>query len=271
MILAWRIRKKEETKKKKLLHWSLALDAASIVYLLAFSRYQYDLGGCMLVILPYAVYGLTRVVLFHSDRFTIFCTAVSFIYAFLLAISSNVGPRSFCGPLILACAVTSMDFEWNPKRGEGLFSAGLIVLLVFFKTGQYYEGGKDFSVRITEGPMAGIYDSQKAVSAYEDRLKDIETINQMDDYSYAALITTNSWEYLALDKRIAANSTYLYFWEEEEYTACMDAYYQMHPDRYPAYFYLDTQNIYHLDKTDSWMDQLEFLMDLSAGSLWVRK
>ena len=115
--------------------------------------------------------------------------------------------------------------------------------------------------------MAGLYDSSENVTGYEQRLSDIAFINRQTDCDYAYLITSNTWEYLALEKWIAANSTYMYFWEEDEYTACMDDYISSHPDRYPAYVYLDTDNPYSMTSSDPWLSGRPVLKELSAGEL----
>ena len=85
----------------------------------------------------------------------------------------------------------------------------------------------------------------------------------------ALLVTWNSWEYLSLKKKIAANSTYIYFWEAEEYLDCLEEYKRIHLSKYPAYVYLDRSNTpYDFTGEEAWFQNMTFVNDLDAGTLY---
>ena len=266
LILSVLFRKKGEAEKKKLLTVSFWFTVLSILWLLLISRYQLEVGGFTVILVPAAIFFLNKMILFGTSFDVSAAMFLSIAYSIALFLSSNVGPRSFAGPLIIGIAFSALDLKPDERADEVLYGL-IIAVLILFKIINVYGGYSDFSVRIDEGPMAGLYDSSENVSGYEHRLSDIAFINRQTDCDYAYLITSNTWEYLALEKRIAANSTYMYFWEEDEYTACMDDYISSHPDRYPAYVYLDTENPYSMTSSDPWLSGGPVLKELSAGEL----
>ncbi len=266
LVLSLVYRKKSEADKKKVLAASFVFTLLSILWLLFVSRYQVEVGGFTVILVPAAFFLLERMILFGASSYSVSAMILSIADSLALFLSSNVGPRSFSGPLIIGIAFSALDLKTKEKMEQVVY--GLVIfVLVLFKAINVYGGYSDFSVLIDDGPMAGLYDSSEIVSQYEVRLNDISLINEQTDFDYACLITSNTWEYLALDKRIAANSTYMYFWEEEEYTACMDDYIASHPDRYPAYVYLDNENPYAMTSSDPWLDDKPLVAELSGGQL----
>lgn len=266
LILCLLFRKKDEKGREMVLTVSFLLMLLNCIWLLAISRYQMEVGGFTVILIPAAFFFLEEMILFGTSKEAAIAMGLSLAYALALFLSSNVGPRSFAGPLIIGTAFSALDMRHRSIR-DSVFYGFLIVVFVLFKTINVYGGYSDFSTRIEKGPLAGLYDSDEINRDYQRHLQDITFINGQSDYDTAYLITSNSWEYLALNKRIAANSTYMYFWNEEEYTACMDDYIASHPQRYPSYVYLDTENPYAMTGDDPWLSDQPQLQQLAAGEL----
>lgn len=266
LILCLLFRKKDEKGREMVLTVSFLLMLLNCIWLLAISRYQMEVGGFTVILIPAAFFFLEEMILFGTSKEAAIAMGLSLAYALALFLSSNVGPRSFAGPLIIGTAFSALDMRHRSLR-DSVFYGFLIVVLVLFKTINVYGGYSDFSTRVENGPLAGLYDSDEINRDYQRHLQDITFINEQSDYDTAYLITSNSWEYLALNKRIAANSTYMYFWNEEEYTACMDDYIASHPQRYPSYVYLDTENPYAMTGDDPWLSDQPQLQQLAAGEL----
>ena len=71
---------------------------------------------------------------------------------------------------------------------------------------------------------------------------------------------------------MASNSTYAYFWEQDQYTDAMDQYRIVHPERYPAYYYLDRiGNRYGMNENDPWLTQFERIETMRNGSLYIAR
>ena len=274
LIAAFTLRKKPEETQARFLGSASLVAVLSGIYVAFVHPYQAQMGGYMLILVPAALLGVELLVLRGMDSELKLCFILSLIDSLAISLSSNVGPRAFSGPLITACAVTVICL-WEsdvtvPVKGAGVFA--MLALLLWFNASFVYLGEGDYSRRIDNGPLAGLYDSPKAVTNYSRSLDDITAINALTEYPYANLITANSWEYLALTKRMASNSTYAYFWEQDQYTDAMDQYRIVHPERYPAYYYLDRMgNRYGMKENDPWLAQFEMIETMQNGSLYIAR
>ena len=274
-IAACLFKNKESKKKEFLLIGSMMLNLISAVYIVFISPYLLELGGHALVLFPFAWTGLITLILYPKEwnSWESLCFAVSVIHAVLVAVSSNVGPRSFCSMLITACAMTVMlvsrhvsEWKWSliPTLGFGL-------ILLFSKVTNLYDASESINTRINDGPLAGLYDSAEQVRTYDALLKDVQTINALPEKN-AMFITYNAWEYLACDKRVSTNSAYINPGFEEEWIQNQEEYYRMHRDKYPAYVYLDRTNTpYDLNGSELFFSKMEKLNSLNAGILYLRK
>ncbi len=260
---------KDPQKEQRLRRCSFWINLCSMVYAVCVSGYQMDSGTYASLLIPLCLSGLQA--LLQKKRIDLLMIyGVSVFYALMISLSSNVGPSSFCSPLILAGSVSCIAFsgrEWNQ-----LLVIAVISVFAFYKC-SYVFGARisGYDAEIEDGPLKGLLDTEEAVMQYEHRLEDIREINAMEECSSVSLVTGQSWEYLACNKRIAANSTYLYFWEKDQYTAAEDAYACLHEDRYPAYVYVDhTDSHYFYEPEDSWLDQFAFVKDMQEGKLYIR-
>ena len=274
LIAAFAMRKKPAEAQTRFLGIASLIAVLSCIYISFVRPYQAEMGGYMLILIPAALLGAELLVLRDMDRELKLCFILSLIDSLAISLSSNVGPRAFSGPLITACAVTLICL-WEsdvlaPVKDGGIFA--VLALLLWFNASFVYLGEGDYSRRIDSGPLAGLCDSSESIADYSRSLDDIEYINALDEYPYANLITAESWQYLALTKRMASNSTYAYFWEQDQYTDAMDQYRTVHPERYPAYYYLDRRgNRYGMTETDPWLSQFELLEPLQSGSLYLAR
>ena len=260
---------KDPQKEQRLRRSSLWINLCSMVYAVCVSGYQMDSGTYAALLIPLCLSGLQA--LLQKKRIDLLMIyGVSVFYALMISLSSNVGPSSFCSPLILAGSVSCIAFsgrEWNQ-----LLVIAVISVFAFYKC-SYVFGARisGYDAEIEDGPLKGLLDTEEAVMQYEHRLEDIREINAMEECSSVSLVTGQSWEYLACNKKIAANSTYLYFWEKDQYTAAEDAYACLHEDRYPAYIYVDhTDSHYFYEPQDSWLDQFAFVKNMQEGTLYIR-
>ena len=274
LIAAFMLRKKPAETQTGFLGSASVIAVLACIYIAFVRPYQAEMGGYMLILVPAALLGAELLVLRGMDAELKLCFVLSLIDSLAISLSSNVGPRAFSGPLITACAITLIclwESDVNvPVKDLGIFA--MLALLLWFNASFVYLGEGDYSRRIENGPLAGLYDSAEAVTNYSRSLDDIEHINALTEYPYANLITADSWEYLALTKRMASNSTYAYFWEQDQYTDAMDQYRIVHPERYPAYYYLDTEgNRYGMNENDPWLAQFEFLQTMQNGSLYIAR
>ena len=129
-----------------------------------------------------------------------------------------------------------------------------------------YIGSNDYSVKITEGPLKGLYDSSEIVENYNKTLNDIHYIDTLDG-DYINCITFNTWEYLASEKQCGTNSTYIYFWYKDQYENAYDLYASIHQEKKP-WVYLDYQTPFDIDENDDWMKQFTKVKELENGILF---
>ncbi len=271
-ILVLQNRRAAEEVRQKWLRVAVVICLLSILYIGVLRPYQAEMGGYMLVLIPVALLGCEILLLYPAEPAVVLCISLSLIDSLAVSLSSNVGPRAFSAPLITACAMTVLLIWESSLKPAWKYSAVGVILgvLLFFNVTFVYLGSGNYTEPVKNGPLAGLKDSPETVRNYEASLSDIEAINAMDGCEYANLITAQSWEYLALTKRMASNSTYAYFWEQDQYTEAMDAYRILHPERYPAYYYLDTAgNRYEMKETDPWLARFTYLEPMKRGALFL--
>ena len=274
LIAAFMMRKKPAETQTGFLGSASVIAVLACIYIAFVRPYQAEMGGYMLILVPAALLGAELLVLRGMDAELKLCFVLSLIDSLAISLSSNVGPRAFSGPLITACAVTLICL-WESDIQvpvKAVCITAFTALLLWFNASFVYLGSGEYSVRIENGPLAGLCDSPEAAADCSRTLEDINTINAMQEYSHANLITAYSWEYLALTKRMTANSTYAYFWEQDQYTDAMDQYRIVHPERYPAYYYLDRMgNRYGMKENDPWLAQFELIETMQNGSLYIAR
>ncbi len=129
-----------------------------------------------------------------------------------------------------------------------------------------YLGSNEYSVKIAEGPLKGLYDSSEIVENYNKTLNDIHYIDTLDG-DYINCITFNTWEYLASNKQCGTNSTYIYFWYKDQYENAYDLYVSIHQEKKP-WVYLDYQTPFDIDENDDWMKQFTKVKELENGILY---
>lgn len=256
-------------QEKKVLEVTYLITTLMIVYASLIHPTDISIGGFIYILLPIYICGLIHLLLMKENSYLKLCFGVSSFHAFLLSISSNVGPRSYLGPLITAIVITILVIQkdkqnlvWN-KMTITCFTA----FLLFFKLTSVYGGSGDYSVKIESGPLKGLYDSEEIVSKYQKNLEDIEYINTLDK-DYIRCISYSTWEYLASDKKCGTNSTYIYFWYKEQYQNACDTYAKEHSDK-KAWIYLDEQSLpFGITEDDSWMKQFTKVKQLNGGVLF---
>ncbi len=260
---------RKKYKEKKVLELTYVITTMMTVYAGIIHPTDIVIGGFIYILLPIYLCGLIHLLLIQTDSYLKLCFGVSIFHAFLLSISSNVGPRSYLGPLIVAVFITVFLVQKEKKyqMWNGITITCFIAFLLFYKVTSVYSGSGDYAVRINDGPLKGLYDTEEIVSHYENTLEDMEYINTLDK-DYIHCITYSTWEYLASDKKCGTNSTYIYFWYKEQYEQACDTYASKHSDK-KAWIYLDNQSMpFGITEDDSWMQQFTKVKELKNGVLF---
>lgn len=266
LSLRWR---KDKEKSGKLLDISIIINLCAALYVCLLVRYKDNLGGYSVLLIPLTLCGLIALKDFSSESKAWFILSV--FHAWMISISSNVGPSAFSGPLITACAVFMMETFPSASRLSKTALTGFLTMLLFFRITSVYLPSFSYDVKVEDGPLAGLYTSETEAENYYKTLDDLNYINSLEGKN-AMLVTWNSWEYLALNKKIATNSTYIYFWERDEYINAQKEYESMHPDKFPMYVYLDqTASPYSISEEDEWIKGFTKLCQLKNGALFLRE
>ena len=268
-ILIWILKiHKKHGNSEKAMFLARIICAAAVIYQAFISPFNPEMGGYNVVLIPFAGYGLLKAINEPHDSFERLCFTVSMIHSFLISISSNVGPSSFSGPMILACVITIL---WvNHEKGEQVSAALFLAALLFVKVISIYDGSGDYSVKAEDGPLAGLYDSAENIREYEQTLSDMEIINSEEEQS-VILVSQRTWAYLALQKPIAAISTYQYLLEPEQFMEIQEEYLSLHPDDFPVLIYADTEDsLYGLVNLKEWFSKGEKVCRLQNGILYRR-
>ncbi|MBR2761821.1 MAG: hypothetical protein IKD66_11710 [Solobacterium sp.] len=269
VIAAFFLRGKPRELKYRYFRIVLILSVFPMVYAGLFNSYQENLGGHGTVLLPAAVCGLVYLILFDDRSYPAVVFRISVFHACMILISSNVGPRTWIAPLILACSMTMLFAKTGGKPHLTMMGAVLMILLLYGKAEDVYDGSGTYNTMIARGPLKGLRDSPANVQQYYDSLEDIRAINGRHEKN-AVLLTWNCWEYLALNKRIASFSTYPYFWEEGQMTDAQELYWEEHPDRLPSLIYLDrTAAVYDMQESDPWFAGKEKIAEMKNGVLFI--
>lgn len=255
-------------QERKVLEITNMITCIVLVYIGLIHPVDIYKGGFIYVLLPFYLMGFIYVLLLSKDFYLNFCFGVSTFHALLLSISSNVGPRSYLGPLIIACSITALIIsQYNRnKKWENIIVLVFVAFLAFYKMTSIYLGSNEYSIKIAKGPLKGLYDSSEIVENYNKTLNDIHYIDTLDG-DYINCITFNTWEYLASNKQCGTNSTYIYFWYKDQYENAYDLYASIHQEKKP-WVYLDYQTPFDIDEKDDWMKQFTKVKELENGILY---
>lgn len=153
---------------------------------------------------------------------------------------------SFITPAVILSFVRDLAAEYPGTKKQpvraALYSAGCLVLLlsllmtmVLRMTNIYRDDTlSNLTVRISDGPAAGIMTSPAHLSSYESVLATIReecTSTAYPDGKHELLLITKllPWGYLCSDLRCAS----AYSWRSPIASKHLQSYYRVHPDKYP--------------------------------------
>lgn len=264
---------KNKTKENNhIIFLSVIITIFSILYLGFINPSDISIGGHVLVLVPFTVLGIIIIMLYNVDNYikTIFLS--SLFHSFFIAISSDVGPRSFCAPLITACCITALLLKniSNKKYIYSLYFC-LIITLGFYKITNVYKvqniyGAEDSqTMLIDKGPLKGLYTNEIYKNFYDYSLDDINYINTLNG-DYLISISNSTWEYLATEKKCGTSSTYIYFWDRESYEQDFQEYQTMHDD-IDSWIYLCNDAPFGINIDNSWIKQFMPIKKLKNGYL----
>ncbi|MBQ1445979.1 MAG: hypothetical protein IIZ14_01870, partial [Solobacterium sp.] len=266
LILTWCWRNKED-KKALLLEASTILNLMSIVYVTAVRPYYPRLGGFTAILIPCTLIGIELCILYKQKPYYISCFVASLCLAFCIALSTNVGPNSFAAPLIIAC--TMLALFRHESRILQVFILVFACLLGWYKVSETFgKSSFEYSVKLEEGPLAGLYATEEEAHHYEERLRDTAIINDYDN-EYIRVLSWNCWEYLVLDKKLAQGYTIPCFYTAEEYFAAEAVYRDYFPAKYPACFWVDDDNPFVKRVEDPNCAELELFDTVGTGWVWI--
>ena len=264
---------KNKTKENNhIIVFSVIITIFSIIYLGFINPSDISIGGHVLVLVPFTVLGIIIILLYNVDNYIKIIFFASLFHSFFIAISSDVGPRSFCAPLITACCITVLLLK-NISDKKYIYSLCfcLIITLGFYKITNVYKleniyGVEDSqTVLIDRGPLKGLYTNEIYKKFYDYSLDDINYINTLSG-DYLISISHSTWEYLATEKKCGTSSTYIYFWNRESYEQDFQEYQTMHDD-IDSWIYLCNDAPFEINKDSSWIKQFTAIKQLKNGYL----
>ena len=242
----------------------------SLIWIIFLHPYSWEIGGHSLVLFPIAWFGLLLLILKPSSWHVRFLFWVSVFYAAILLISSNVGPVSYCNPLIIASMMTIILIG---DHYEGTWLSYLpyafVCLLCVIRIFGYYGEPYRKEALVTKGPCKGLWDRNEVVKNYESIYEDMQYLNSLPG-EYAMFITNHTWEQVESNKKLGNDATYNYFWFKEDYIHYQEEYFHYHPDKTPLYIYLDEENPYDMKEDDPWLSQFKRIEKLNHGILFEK-
>lgn len=225
-----------------------------------------DLGGFSKVLIPFALLGFGEILFYENPYELKVFYWVSIFHAFVVSMSSNVGPDSFSCPLIVACMSTILMMKDEDKVYAHALCIFLIIVLAYFKIFNYYQGSRNFEMNTNVGPCKGLMDSKEVITKYEETFDDIKAIGEKEGESLLC-ISNESWPYLVTSKRVGSGWSYLMFWQEEDFINYEETYMELHPNLKP-YIYLDPDNHYEMTKDNEWLQGHTFIEEMRYGILY---
>lgn len=264
----------------KLIILSILNAIIAMIYLSFFQPSEMT-GGVFMVILVFpSIVGLANYINFKNE-YDIPNLELYFIlpiiHSFLIATSSDVGPRSFINALLPCCIISITilydHFKKNHKSIRFtvyLFIAVFISILLFYKIFfTYYNGfSGDFSKKINQGPLKNIYTSQADFDSYNVYYSDMLAINEFPPGKIIIMDFTNRWTYLATIHEQGANSSYIAYREKNGYLDMLNNYLSIHNDNYPLYVYISNMR-FEISIDDVWFDNFDEKIKLNNGYLLI--
>ena len=264
LFVAWKWRGKSDKQKQLSVYCSL-VTIISCIYISFIKPYDPALGGFSLVLFPVAVFGLSFMIYKKQDDYLVSFYLASLFLSFALACSTNVGPASYCCPLIIACAV--IPFFMTDKIMDLIIPVILMAVLLLCKSVYIFEGtAKGNNILCTFGPYKGLRTSEEDLHMYEVRYKDYQFLKNREE-PYLMLVSWANWGYLETEKKLEDPYTYLYFYTAEEYFSARERTSHVRSQRTPAIIYIDDSTIYY--ESENVADTLTLIEQLEYGSVYI--
>lgn len=261
-----------KSKKEKYLNAQIICCICALIYLF-FDHNDIYHGGLNIVLLPFSILIINFLILFKpADKLLYGMMVFSMIHMFFLAISSNVGYRSFLNPLIVFVMCGILYLSTISYRNKKICIILIIFVIQLLINNLFIYGNNIFSfelnTKIEKGPLKGLYDSEENVEIYNNKLEDIYDINDLD-FEYASLITYDTWMYLSLEKKWSVNSSYMNFWDKEDYFNCLEDYWDIHSDKLPTIVYLDNDRPLNIEENDRLIKKMTYYKSLNEGRIYI--
>ena len=161
----------------------------------------------------------------------------------ILFAMSSASAASMPAAVMMLVSCVSTEERVSRKR---LLAGALAALLLFQGGAQlhyrwnsvFWENGpEDQTVRIEEGPEAGLLVSEKKAALYLPRFRELQGLNSREKVLF---LSENTWYYLCGDWENAAFSAWLSGVNRDSTEKLLD-YYEVNHDKLPDFIYLDWQ------------------------------
>ncbi len=257
-------------KSKKILSVCVLLGCLSLLYYVLISRQALNIGGYCIINLILTLLGMSAINLENRKDLKMFF-GIYLIHALFIALTSNVGVRSFANVLIntsvisLICLVNVLD----KKQLKTFIIFILIGLYSYFRFNYYYIESNDYSFSINSGVLKGLKSDQEFLDSYNLTLRDIKEIDTLEgDKVY--IISDESWPMFSFnDKKVINYSYYQYLYSYDDCKKFLNDYLLL--NNYDDFYVYECNNRFNLNVSDLDDDfKVSEVKKLSNGKLyWV--
>lgn len=163
----------------------------------------------------------------------------------LRAFSSEEGKGRLPLSLLLAVTVAASLFIVTANETQWFIRENNTFVIENYFLGSYKNQALD--VRLTSGPLKGIYTNKRVSDIYGAMMRDLDTIKEMTDPSDNVFVSNLApLFYLHLDRSYAVYSA----WNRKDEVYRTEAYWNEHPDRLPDYIYLSYYDLFTYSPTE---------------------
>ena len=152
--------------------------------------------------------------------------------------------------LLLAGAVAASLFIVTANETQWFIRENNSFVIENYFVGNYKNQPLD--VRLTSGPLKGIYTNKRVSTIYGAMMRDLDTIKEMTDPSDSVLVSNLApLFYLHLDRTYAVYSA----WNRKDEVYRTEAYWKEHPERLPDYIYLSYFDLFTYSPTEKMVSE----------------
>lgn len=232
--------------RKKKIPVSVYLGIVSVVAIpyIIYYGFFWEMVGINYMLIPLAFPGLIAYVTTEEKDKLLFWGFYlpALIYTLLAHFATNTGIYTVSAAYMIA-DVVSILFIWKLCQEQKISWLRWLVILLFmiqfvgciWQRMSYVWGDEPLeylTYELKEGPLKGIYTSEKNAKLYEDVLQDMEDL-QLSENDHLFVLGIAPWMYLNTEAKCGAYST----WETLEDDPLIPIYYELRPEKMPTVIY----------------------------------